>query len=409
MCELERLDRGASYFLIVAGIVMGIVGVGFCNNADAQNSTQRELPPVSTPLPDPDMAPIIKDLHLTEGRQPVSEMIKGWRKPKKIVVWPDNNTNRIAWLQEVAPGVKLVAVHSRQDLARELADADGQIGDICRKEYVAAAGPDFHWIHDHHVGMEACFGADVPAKLQVGGSVVVTNTQRVFSSAVATHAFALMLALGRGIDLYARMNPSGHFAPVPYERLWEFEGRTLLIAGLGGIGSQMAKMGHDLGMHVIATNGSIPPTVPDYVEHVGLPGELVDMIRKADVVMSALPQTPQTINLFNASLFANMKKGAMFINVARGSQVVQADLIAALKSGQVGAAGLDVTEPNRLPENDLLFSAPNILITPHMAAQAIDAANGTGGEATWDVARENLRRYVNGDKLLSVVDPTRGY
>lgn len=388
--------------------LVGLVAIGL-TGAQAQNSTQRELPGVSTPLPEPNMDMVIKDLRLTESSKPVSDMIQGWKRPRKIVVWPDNNTNRIAWLQEVAPGVKIVAVHSRDEMIKELGNADGQIGDICRKEYVAAAGPDFHWIYDHHVGMEACFGGDVPDKLNVGGSVVVTNTQRVFSNAVALHAFALMLALGRGIDQYARMDPTGHFSAVPYERLWEFDGRTLLIAGLGGIGSVMAKMGHDLGMHVIATNGSIPNSIPGYIERVGLPSELESIIGKADVVMSALPITPLTTNLFNADLFAKMKRGAMFINVARGQQVVQSDLIAALKSGQIGAAGLDVTEPNRLPENDPLFSAPNILITPHMAAQAIDAADGTGGEATWDVARENLRRYVNGGKLLSVVDPTRGY
>src|SRR6185437_6741435 len=114
------------------------------------------------------------------------------------------------------------------------------------------------------------------------------------------------------------------------------------------------------------------------------------------------------LHMFNAGLFSKMKHGVMFINVARGGLVADADLIAALKSGQVGSFATDVTEPFDLPPDDPLFDAPNVLITPHMAAQAIDAENGVGGETTWAIARENLRRYVNGDKLLSVVDPRRG-
>jgi len=364
---------------------------------------------VNTPIPETDTSALIKELGLIESRLPVRDMIKGWHRPEKIVVFPDNNTNRITWLQEVARGVKLIAVHNREEAIKELADADAQVGTYCNRELIASAGPNFHWMHDMHTGMEACFGDNMLDKLKTGGSIVVTNTQRVFGDAVAVHATALMLALARGLDLYARMDSTGHLTSVPLQRLWELEGRTLLIAGFGSVGSEMARLGHDLGMHVIATNRTIPTNLPSYVEHVGLPNELGDMIGKADVVMVALPLTPETTNLFNADIFAKMKHGAMFINVARGAEVVNADLVAALKSGQVGYFGADVTEPANLPADDPLFTAPNVLITRHMAAQAIDSSIATGGENSWAIARENLRRYVAGDKLLSVVDPERGY
>ena len=120
--------------------------------------------------------------------------------------------------------------------------------------------------------------------------------------------------------------------------------------------------------------------------------------------MSALPLTPETANLFNADLFAKMKKGALFINVARGDEQVDADVAAALKSGQLSSAGFDLID-----DNSPLYNAPHVIITPHVAAQNVDDQLGRGGEQIWAVARENLRRFVNGDKMLSVIDPVKGY
>ncbi|HWY60590.1 MAG TPA: NAD(P)-dependent oxidoreductase, partial [Rhizomicrobium sp.] len=173
---------------------------------------------------------------------------------------------------------------------------------------------------------------------------------------------------------------------------------------LGGVGSSMATMAHGLGMRVIATNNSIPADPPDYIEHIGLPDELGAMVGQADVVMSALPLTPQTTNLFNAAMFAKFKRGAIFINVTRPGEHVEADLIAALESGQVGSAGIDDPNPN-----SPLIGVKNVIFTPYVASQNVDPSLGRGGETIWAVARENLRRYVAGDKLLSVVDPVKGY
>ena len=114
--------------------------------------------------------------------------------------------------------------------------------------------------------------------------------------------------------------------------------------------------------------------------------------------------TPATKGLFNAAMFARMKRGAIFINVGRGESVVQDDLIAALNSGQLGGAGLDVMSPEPLPKGNPLWHAKNIIITPH-----ISSYSELRDERQWIVLRENLRRYVAGEKMLSVVDLARGY
>lgn len=111
-------------------------------------------------------------------------------------------------------------------------------------------------------------------------------------------------------------------------------------------------------------------------------------------------------------MIGRMKKGALLINIASGGEVVSADLVAALKSGQLGGAGIDLADPanpSQLAAGDPLFSAPNLIMTPETASHAVDTEAASGGEDMWIIARENLKRYVAGDKLYSVVDAKRGY
>jgi phosphoglycerate dehydrogenase-like enzyme len=364
----------------------------------------RRQAPDTTPLGEPSVSGIIKTFSLIESKQPARVFIKGWHKPKKVIVLVDNNVHRLDWMKEAVPAdVELVGL-TRDDprLATELKTADAEIG-MCSKEIAAAAGPDFHWIHNTGVGVDQCFTGDVPARFK-NSDIAVTNSARLEGNSVADHAIALMMALSRGLDQYVRMDDTKKFTTEPYPRMWSLPGRTILIAGLGGVGTAMANMAHGLGMHVIVTNATIPPNPPDFIEHIGLPDELGTMVGQADVVMTALPLTTQTANLFNAAMFAKFKKGAMFINVTRDEEQVDNDVVAALQSGQLSSAAFDY-----IPNDSPLYGVKNVIITPHVAAQNVDDMVSRDGEQIWAIARENLRRYVNGDKLLSLVDPAAGY
>jgi phosphoglycerate dehydrogenase-like enzyme len=156
-------------------------------------------------------------------------------------------------------------------------------------------------------------------------------------------------------------------------------------------------------MRVIATRGSRREG-PDYVDYVGLADETLELARQADVVINTTPLTDDTRGLFDAAFFKAMKPTAYFISVGRGASTVTDDLVAALRAGELAGAGLDVTDPEPLPDGHPLWTTPRVLISPHTASRS-DRTR----ERLLLLVRENLRRYVAGEPLLSVVDIERGY
>jgi phosphoglycerate dehydrogenase-like enzyme len=238
------------------------------------------------------------------------------------------------------------------------------------------------------------------------GDKVLSNGQAIASPALAEHAIALMMALVRGLDAYHANQLAGAWQPdIGMERsdFMELEGRTVLVVGLGGIGTQAAKRAHGLGMRVIATRGSRREG-PEYVDYVGLADETLELARQADVVINTTPLTEATRGLFDAAFFKAMKPTAYFISVGRGASTVTDDLVAALQAGEIAGAGLDVTDPEPLPAGHPLWTTPRVLISPHTAGRS-----DRSRERLFLLVRENLRRYVAGEPLLSVVDIERGY
>ena len=174
-------------------------------------------PMVSTPIPDGDFAAVAKRLGLVESAKPARELIKGWQKPRKILVGVDNNTNRLAWLQAAAPGVQLVAVRTPEEKKAQIADADALLRMPCNRDDLAA-GKKLHWIQQGSVTVAGCFAAaehtsvrqEVPQKL-LDNTVVVTNLQGVLTRPLAEHAIAMMMTLGRGLDINVAQQAKGHF------------------------------------------------------------------------------------------------------------------------------------------------------------------------------------------------------
>jgi len=347
---------------------------------------------------DPAVQVLISELGLRESKTAVRDL-PGWSPPKKIVVWPIN-TNWLPGLQSVAADVELVFVDSPEQARSEAVDAQAVIG-TCDEEMLAKS-PDLFWIQVFSAGVERCI-ANPSLKNR---SRLLTNGQRVGSPALAEHAIAMMMMLARGLDVYHTNQLSGEWKwQTQLERTdhIELEGRTLLVVGLGGIGTQVAKRGHGLGMRVIATRNSRREG-PDYVDYVGLPDELNTLAAQADVVINTAPLTDETRGMFNAAFFDAMKPQAFFITVGRGGSTVTGDLVAALKSGSIGGAGLDVTDPEPLPAGHPLWTMPRVIISPHTAGRS-----DKGRERLYLVVKENLRRYVSGEPMLSVVDIEKGY
>jgi phosphoglycerate dehydrogenase-like enzyme len=350
---------------------------------------------------------IINELGLTEAPTALRD-IKGWRTPRRIVMATQNpngtGTQEMrATLAGVAPGVELVFVADATALIKEAASVDAIIGgdDIACDDRVLAAAKRVRWVAVMSAGVEACLGK--PALEKPG--ITVTNMRAVVGPVMAEHTIALMFALSRSLQVSIGRQATGegwnrNFAGSQPQAL---TGKTLLVAGLGGIGLEVAKRAHALGMKVIGTRNSSREG-PDYVSRVGLADELPAMIGEADVVVAALPLVPATTHLFDARMFARMKKTAYFISVGRGGSVVTDDLVAALNAGTIAGAGLDVTDPEPLPKDHPLWKAKNIIISPHMSA-----LSDLGQTARMLILKEQVRRFANGDKLLSVVDFKKGY
>ena len=215
-----------------------------------------------------------------------------------------------------------------------------------------------------------------------------------------------MMSLVRGVDLYHGNQLNGQWKPdVGMGRgdFMELDGRTVLVVGLGGIGTQVARKAHGLGMRVIATRGSRREG-PEYVEYVGLADEVNALASQADVVINTVPLTDRTRGMFDAAFFKAMKPTAYFISVGRGRSTVTEDLVEALNTGELRGAGLDVTDPEPLPEGHVLWSTPRVIITPHTGGRS-----DRSRDRLFLLVQENLRRYAAGEPLYSVVDIERGY
>ena len=348
------------------------------------------------PADSPPAQNVVEHYGLEQAASPVSERA-GWRKARRILV--GGFIPNLAQALGPAPaGVEFVTASTPADAAAKAANVDAVIG-ICTPEIIAA-GKSIRWIQLTSAGVEHC--VSIPAVRE--RDILVTNMQRIGGPIIAEHVIAMALAFSRGLDVYIPQRSTSEWRrSVSPGRMAVVEGKTMLVVGLGGIGGEVAKRAHALGMRVTATRAS-GRTGPDYVSYVGLPDELMKLAAEADFVVNAAPLTPQTTGIFDAAFFAKMKPTAYFINIARGRSVVTSALVDALENRRIAGAGLDVTDPEPLPPDHPLWRAPNVIITPHVANDS-----DLGFDAQVAVVNENLRRYQAGERMLSVVDVARGY
>lgn len=340
-------------------------------------------------------AVLIAELGLIEADKPSREL-PGWRVPKKVIV--AGNAPALAELQAAMPGVAFVAVRNTSNPETDVSDADVIIGS-CAQELLVKAR-QVRWVQVMSAGVEQCVSAPAVTERQL----LLTNMQRAESAVIGEHAIALTLALARNLETYVRNQSQGNWSGRGESgSMRTLNGKTLLVVGLGGIGTEVARRGHALGMKVTATRAS-GRTGPEFVSYVGLSDELLTLAKDADVIVNAAPLTAATTGIFDAKFFEVLKPSAYFVNVARGRSVVTSALLAALNEKRLAGAGLDVTDPEPLPADHPLWKAPNVIITPHVAS-----ASDLPRDKQVAILRENLRRYAAGEKMLSVVDVTRGY
>jgi len=348
---------------------------------------------------------LIKSLQLVAAPAPVRQR-SDWRVPRKVLLLEFGKQDwapRLAQFSSAAPHTQVVVVHNMTEALAQAPDTDALVGfnpEICAPQLLAAAA-QLRWIESLAAGVENCLA--VPGLRERG--LLLTNMRAVDAAVIAEHAIALTLALAHGLDVFAADTANAqwnvvHGASTPMQSL---DGKTLLVVGLGGIGTEVARRAHALGMTVLATRDA-DRKAPAFVSQVGAPSELPALAKRADVVISCVPLTPVTRGMFDAKFFALLKPNAIFVNISRGGTMIMADLTQALLDRRLAGAGLDVADPEPLPPDNPLWHAPHVLITPHISSRS-----DLPGEGRWIVARENLRRYALGVPMLNVVDQARGY
>jgi phosphoglycerate dehydrogenase-like enzyme len=317
-------------------------------------------------------------------------------KPLRVII-PATVPDQLSELHAAAPGVELVQCKSDDDAVDRAGDADASYGFITRR--LITAGKSLRWVQQPSAGVEHLI--EIPELVR--SDIVLTNMQRAYGPEIADQALGYLLAFTRSLAHFVRAQPSQDWRSSGRGVvLEELMGKTLLVIGLGGIGSEIARRAAAFGMKVLATDPKVLER-PLFVDELYRPDTFHALLPRADVLASAVPLTKASRKMIGAAEFKMMKPGSIVINVSRGAVIDTDALIAALDSKRVAAAGLDVTDPEPLPKGHPLWSR-NVIITPHSAGQSPG-----GDRRRHEVFRENLRRFACGEMLLNVVDKSVGY
>ncbi len=264
---------------------------------------------------------------------------------------------------------------------------------IFSSDILQLAGPSLEWMHCGGAGIEEFIIEEF-----INSNIVFTNGRIIQGPEVADHALALILALARNISRLLKNQPRRDMP-----RAIELRKKICLVFGLGGIGLLVAERAKAFGMYIIGIANDYPP-MSSFVDEFYPPDAFLENLPKADVVVCAAPNTAQTNKLIGPEHFAAMKDDAIFVNVSRGF-IVQTDaLVQALQKGKFRGVGLDVTDPEPLPQDHPLWSFANVLITPHMAGPS-----DFNRQRSFELIQTNISRYLSGDKLFNIVDKTQGY
>jgi D-3-phosphoglycerate dehydrogenase len=314
----------------------------------------------------------------------------------RIVLCYPVEPRHLEQIRRTAPRAEVVDA-GQQQIARELPQADifcGHEKTPVPWDEVVRRGR-LRWIQSSAAGLDHCLVPSV-----VASDIVVTSASGVLADQVAEQTLALLLGLCRSLPVFFRAQQQKEFIRRPTRDL---HGATVGIVGFGGNGRRLAEVLVPFRARILATD-YFPTHKPPHVEALLPPQELDSILPQLDVLILTAPLTNETRGMINARTLGLLKRGALLVNVARGPLVVERDLVAALESGRLAGAGLDVTEQEPLPNSSRLWELPSVIITPHVGGQSARRADNMT-----NFFCENLRRYLAGQPLLNVVDKRLGF
>jgi phosphoglycerate dehydrogenase-like enzyme len=312
----------------------------------------------------------------------------------RIVLCYPVEAKHIEQIADAMPGAEIVDA-GQQHVAEELFAADifcGHPKVPVDWDGVVRQGR-LRWIQSSAAGMDHCLVPSV-----VASDIAVTSASGVLSDQVAEHTIALITAWGRSLPVFFHAQEKREFIRRPTRDLTR---KTVGIAGLGGVGRRLAKLLAAFEVRILATD-LFPVDKPPHVEALWPADRLDDLLAAVDILVLCLPLNDATRGIIDAKKIAAMRPGGLLVNVARGPLVVTDDLIAALDTGHLAGAVMDVTDPEPLPPDNRLWGFSNVIITPHV-----------GGQAAWRIDAmtrlfcRNLRRWQEGLPLVNFLADKR--
>lgn len=318
---------------------------------------------------------------------------------QKKILLADNTPGFADELRKVTDQATIVPV-SPATVMQQLTDADAFIGDITSAE--VRAGRNLKWVGVMSAGVEdVLFPKDGSSDLRQS-NIILTNNKIVQGPEIADHALAMLLMLSRNLYVLYRNDQQQIWSQHDYRGI-ELRGKTAVVVGVGGIGTQIAIRANAFGMKVIGVDPEDKPFA-SFLDRVVKPDLLDEVIPLADVVFISAPDTPKSHKMMGAREFGLMKKNSYFVAVSRGGIYDMNGLVKSLDEKRLAGAGVDVTDPEPLPKGHALWKFENVIITPHIAGRSDqDAERMTG------TIKENVLRFVEGKPLINVVDKQKGY
>jgi phosphoglycerate dehydrogenase-like enzyme len=325
----------------------------------------------------------------------------------KLVIHPPVEDARLGKIVAAAGAMAVVNAADEAQALREIADADAFFGKLTPP--LLAAARRLRWVQAPTVSLEHYMFPEL-----VAHPCTLTNMRGLFSDVIADHVFGYVLCFARNFHRYIRNQAAARWEPVggeaarstftagpgvvsPMDRAHlHLADQTLGVVGLGQIGAEVARRGLAFGMRVLAVDPA-QTRAPEGVAGLWPLDRLPDLLGQSDFVVIAAPHTPETVRLFRRERFRQMKPTAYLVNIGRGAIVDLADLVAALRAGELAGAGLDVFETEPLPADHPLWRMENVIITPHVAGASPRIA-----ERHLGVLLENVGRFARGEPLRNV-------
>jgi phosphoglycerate dehydrogenase-like enzyme len=318
--------------------------------------------------------------------------------PVKAWSIPDEHAATIA---ANFPDVEFARTYTLEETAKAIVDVDACFTPLLKAEMISTA-PKLRWVHSPAAAVEGL----LPLAELAAAGVTVTNSKGVQAIPIAEHVMGGILLLTRRYDrtMAAQREHKWIQNELPDEWPRMLSGQRMTIVGLGTIGIEIARRASAFGVHVTGVRRHPDAEKPSFVDEVVGPDQLNSALRGCDIVVLAAPGVASTHRMIGVEQLALLNRGALLVNVARAGIVDDAAMRAALDTGRLGGAVLDVFEREPLEADSPLWNAPNVVITPHSSGFR---------ESHWDdvsaLFSDNLRRFQRGEVLRNLVDLTAGY